>query len=68
MLSVTLRTAEKLRLSVALTSEWYDVDDVTDLRRVAGETGAPRTRSWLTTHLNVGDRATLPVTDLPKPS
>ncbi len=61
VLSATLRTAEKLRLSVALTAEWYDVDDVNGLRRVALETtAARRTRSWLTTYLNVGDTRTAP--------
>jgi rSAM/selenodomain-associated transferase 2/rSAM/selenodomain-associated transferase 1 len=63
VLSATLSAAEKLRLSAALTPEWYDVDDVADLRRVAGETTcAARTRSWLTTHVTVGDRASAPVT------
>ncbi len=66
VLSVTLRTAETLRLSVALTPEWYDVDDLADLRRVAGETtGATRTRSWVTTYLTAGDRARVSVTDAP---
>lgn len=69
VLAVTLRTAEQLRLSVALTPEWYDVDDISDLRRVAGETGgAARTRSCLTTHLNAGDLASEPVTDTLKRS
>jgi rSAM/selenodomain-associated transferase 1 len=69
VLSATLSAAEKLRLSVALTTEWYDVDDVNGLRRVAGETTcARRTRSWFTTHLNVAAGASGLVTGTLKKS
>jgi rSAM/selenodomain-associated transferase 2/rSAM/selenodomain-associated transferase 1 len=54
VLAATLRTAEERCLSVSLTPEWYDVDDVDDLRRVASQTPAAlRTRAWLASHRDV---------------
>jgi rSAM/selenodomain-associated transferase 2/rSAM/selenodomain-associated transferase 1 len=54
VLTVTLRAADQLRLSVSLAPEWYDVDGVEDLRRVAGATAAAqRTRAWLASHPDI---------------
>jgi rSAM/selenodomain-associated transferase 2/rSAM/selenodomain-associated transferase 1 len=51
VLGATLETARQLRLSVSVTPQWYDVDDVDGLRRVMCETAAaPRTRAWAASH------------------
>ena len=51
VLAATLRAAKRLYLRVSLVPQWYDVDALDDLRRVANETAAaPRTRSWIATH------------------
>jgi rSAM/selenodomain-associated transferase 2/rSAM/selenodomain-associated transferase 1 len=51
VLARTLEIAAKLRLTVSLTPQWYDVDSVDDLRRVtAAQAGARRTRAWLAAH------------------
>lgn len=47
----TVEAAEKARLGVSMVPEWYDVDEVDDLRRVLNEpTSAERTRSWAANH------------------
>jgi len=51
-LRALLGRARTLGLCVALTEEWYDVDDTDDLARLAAElreapSRAPRTAAWL---------------------
>jgi len=51
-LRALLGRAHALELCVALTEEWYDVDDGDDLARLAAElrgapSRAPRTAAWL---------------------
>ena len=51
-LHALLGRAHTLGLCVALTEEWYDVDDGDDLARLAAElrgapSRAPRTAAWL---------------------
>ncbi len=45
----TISIARRHGLSVTLLPEWYDVDSVADLRRVAGDSGAKRTKAWMAT-------------------
>lgn len=58
VLAATMAVAEKLALSVERVPTCYDVDDLNGLRRVMDEpTGATRTRWWVATHADFGDRA-----------
>lgn len=50
VLRATLEAADKAQLGVSMMPEWYDVDEVDDLRRVLNDpAGAERTRSWAAT-------------------
>ena len=54
-LQALLDRARTLELRVACTEEWYDVDDGSDLERLAAElrsapSRAPRTAEWLAAH------------------
>ncbi len=50
-LRATVEAAENAHLIVSMMPEWYDVDEIDELRLVLNETaGAGRTRSWAATH------------------
>jgi rSAM/selenodomain-associated transferase 2/rSAM/selenodomain-associated transferase 1 len=66
VLAATLRAAKRLSLRVSLAPQWYDVDALDDLRRVANETpAAPRTCSWIATHRELAAAPDVPEATCP---